>query len=196
MEGNPPLDLFSPFGPLIGRTKVPGFLIDHLNEHADGVLAGRTGGAEFLLSPDVTDSGGDDSLGNFLAQEIARYVGSVDERAVESVSFESFWCVSQPENTASPMHFHSSAVSGVLYLKVPQVDEAQREKNYISGRRAGFITFLSGGKRSLDKSVISFEPVVGDLYLFPGWLLHGVEPFDGPGERRSVAFNADVHVPQ
>jgi len=33
---------------------------------------------------------------------------------------------------------------------------------------------------------------VGDLYIFPGWLLHAVEPFAGVGERRSMSFNAFV----
>jgi hypothetical protein len=44
----------------------------------------------------------------------------------------------------------------------------------------------------LSKSLISFKPQVGDLYLFPGWLLHVAEPFRGSGERRSMAFNAVV----
>jgi hypothetical protein len=30
--------------------------------------------------------------------------------------------------------------------------------------------------------------------VFPGWLLHGAEPFRGSGERRSLAFNAFVDV--
>ncbi|HJZ60069.1 MAG TPA: TIGR02466 family protein [Gemmataceae bacterium] len=36
---------------------------------------------------------------------------------------------------------------------------------------------------------IPFTPATGLLLLFPSWLEHRVEPFDGPGERISVAFN-------
>ncbi|HHZ93376.1 TPA: hypothetical protein EYN65_23320 [Candidatus Poribacteria bacterium] len=35
------------------------------------------------------------------------------------------------------------------------------------------------------------RPVVGDIYLFPNWLEHMVYPFEGKGERRSVAFNVN-----
>jgi hypothetical protein len=92
------------------------------------------------------------------------------------------------------MHFHSGDVSGVLYLKVPQLDREDEElqKSYISGRQAGYINFLTGGRQRFAKSLVSFKPCVGEFYIFPGWLLHGAEPFRGTGERRSLAFNAYV----
>ena len=37
---------------------------------------------------------------------------------------------------------------------------------------------------------IPFSPGTGHLLLFPSWLEHRVEPFEGTGERISVAFNA------
>jgi len=79
-------------------------------------------------------------------------------------------------------------------MKAPRIaDEAAEEgKTYISGRQAGYINFMIGGKQALSKSPISFKPAVGDFYLFPGWLLHGAEPFRGAGERRSIVFNAYV----
>ena len=36
---------------------------------------------------------------------------------------------------------------------------------------------------------IPFAPAAGQLLLFPSWLEHRVERFEGPGERISVAFN-------
>jgi hypothetical protein len=108
-----------------------------------------------------------------------------------------FWIVSQRAGTPSPVHFHSCDISGVLYLKTPQLDRQDQElqKTYISGRQAGYINFLIGGKQRFAKSLISFPPRVGDFYIFPGWLLHGAEPFKGSGERRSLAFNAFVNAP-
>src|SRR5262249_12056742 len=35
-----------------------------------------------------------------------------------------------------------------------------------------------------------FPPKEGSLIIFPSWLEHRVEPFQGPGERISIAFNA------
>ncbi len=37
---------------------------------------------------------------------------------------------------------------------------------------------------------IPLAPATGHLLLFPSWLEHRVEPFEGPGERISIAFNA------
>ena len=51
---------------------------------------------------------------------------------------------------------------------------------------------VDGGRQQFSRSIISFKPRVGDFYIFPGWLLHGAEPFRGKGERRSLAFNAFV----
>jgi uncharacterized protein (TIGR02466 family) len=36
---------------------------------------------------------------------------------------------------------------------------------------------------------IPFAPATGHVLLFPSWLEHRVEPFEGPGERISIAFN-------
>jgi hypothetical protein len=64
------------------------------------------------------------------------------------------------------------------FLKTPQLDREDEElqKTYISGRQAGYINFLIGGKQRFAKSLVSFRPRVGDFYVFPGWLLHGAEP--------------------
>ena len=90
------------------------------------------------------------------------------------------------------MHFHSGNLSGALSLKVPAVSPEEGQRNYIAGRQAGYINFLIGGKQRFSRSLIRFKPVIGDLYIFPGWLLHGAEPSRGTGERRSLAFNATV----
>jgi uncharacterized protein (TIGR02466 family) len=37
---------------------------------------------------------------------------------------------------------------------------------------------------------VPLAPSTGRLLLFPSWLEHSVEPFEGPGERVSIAFNA------
>ena len=143
----------------------------------------------------VFAAGGGQSLSSQTARWIARYMGLADDREVRQVRFENFWMVRHFADTFSPVHFHSGDLSGVLYLCVPDsiADEAHEErKSYISARRAGYITFFIGGKQRFSKSLISFKPRVGDFYIFPGWLLHAVEPFRGEGERRSLSFNAFV----
>jgi len=189
VDGNPPIDLFSPFGPLIARTTLPKTLVDRINAYADRqVLPDR--GREFTLPQDFVFDGGEQSLAHRTAQLVHRYLGAVEDADFPRLEFETFWIVSQYAGTPSPVHFHSGEISGVLYLKVPQIDEGQEERTYISGRQAGYINFLIGGRQRFARSLISFKPRVGDFYIFPGWLLHGAEPFRGAGERRSMAFNA------
>jgi len=40
---------------------------------------------------------------------------------------------------------------------------------------------------------IPVAPATGKLLLFPSWLEHRVEPFEGSGERISIAFNLALH---
>ena len=138
--------------------------------------------------------GGEHSLMRQTENLIRRYLPLIDEPAPRQIKIDVFWIVSQYAGTPSPVHFHSCDISGVLYLKMPQLDREDEElqKTYISGRQAGYINFLIGGKQRFSKSLVSFKPRVGDFYIFPGWLLHGAEPFRGIGERRSLAFNAFV----
>ena len=189
--GDPPIEFYSPFGPLIAKTRLPDAVVQRVNRHVDGEIApGRS--VELLLPESVTAEGGEASLMGQVSGLIRRYLAGVEGDAAGRVDFESFWVVNQVAGTPSPVHFHSSDISGVLYLKVPEVEQGEEQKSYISNRQAGYLNFLIGGKQRFSKSLISFRPKVGDFYLFPGWLLHGAEPFAGRGERRSMSFNAMV----
>ena len=190
-SGHPAMDFYSPFGPMIAKVRAPQALLDRINSYADGkIVAGE--GREIIVPREVCIDGGDASLANYTASMIRRYIAGLENTRVSCVDFENVWIVSQYAGTPSPVHFHTGDISGVLYLKVPQIEEGEEARTYISGRHAGYINFLIGGKQRFSKSLISFKPEVGDFYIFPGWLLHGAEPFRGTGERRSLAFNAFV----
>lgn len=193
------MDFFSPFGPMISRSRLPDALVEGINRHLDAEIAAReaAGGrvGELTLTPAAVQAGGEDSLAAEVARRIELYLGTADDQQLSQVRYETFWMVRHFPGTFSPVHFHTGDVSGVMYLKVPAhiADEArQAQQSSINARKAGYITFLIGGKQPLARSLISFRPQVGDLYLFPSWLLHAVEPFEGEGERRSLSFNAFV----
>jgi hypothetical protein len=191
-EEAPQMALFSPFGPMLARVRMPGAVIERINRYADAVATPEQG-SEFLVPPEIAFEGGESSLAAHTARFIRRYVRCVDRTEVSDVAVDVFWVVSQYAGTPSPVHFHSGDISGVAYLRVPELaSDAREDETYISGRQAGFINFVIGGKQALSKSLISFRPEVGDFYIFPGWLLHGAEPFRGRGERRSLAFNANI----
>ena len=188
---HPDMDIFSPFGPMIARMRVSAELLDQLNSYADQHVSTEHS-SEFILPESLVDDGTQDCLHAVTSAYITRYLDFLENTTVVDVDFEVFWIVSQYASTSSPVHFHSGEISGVLFLKVPVTEADEEIKNYISNRQAGYLNFLSGGKQRFARSLISFKPEPGDFYLFPGWLLHGAEPFRGSGERRSLAFNAYI----
>ena len=188
--GHPTMDLSSPFGPVIARTRVPRALTEHLNRFAET----RDRPGEFLIPADVWTAGGDGSLRTLVETAVGRYAEVLEDRKPRRVQVDVAWIICQRAGTPSPAHFHSCDVSGILYLDLPPGidDPAQTTKSYISGRQAGYINFFHGDRQRFARSLVSFRPTTGVLYLFPGWLLHVAEPFLGPGERRSLSFNALV----
>ena len=204
-DGGSPIEFYSPFGPMIAKLRMPDALVDKLNRYADGVIDQHDQAnqataiekplGEFGLAQKFVFEGGGQSLASMTENWIRQYLATANDRDPERVRFEMFWMVRHFAGTFSPVHFHSGDISGIVYLKIPDSisnEAAEETKNYISARRAGYITFLIGGKQQYSKSLISFKPEVGDFYIVPGWLLHAVEPFEGEGERRSMSFNAFV----
>lgn len=179
------MECFSPFGPIIARFKLPQDMVDRINAHADSRIASDKS-TEFLLSAEFVTEGGERSLVRHMASLVRRNVARRPGRFRRILGRQPI------SRNARPVHFHSGDVAGVLYLKVPEIDETEEARSSIAGRQPGYINFLIGGKQRLSRSLISFKPKVGELYLFPGWLLHVAEPFRGSGERRSMAFNAVV----
>ena len=63
----------------------------------------------------------------------------------------------------------------------------------------GDISFVHSamGHRNFDvfeKGIITMTPQVGQMVMFPSYLLHTVYPFIGKEERRCIAFNAVYRI--
>ena len=102
----------------------------------------------------------------------------------------STWVVRQFENEYNPAHVHGGHISGAGYLKLPESfgNPIQEKKPNVHGN----INFIHGTKQFLSSATLTEKPKVGDFYIFPHYLMHSVNPFIGPGERRSISFNAKV----
>ena len=119
--------------------------------------------------------------------------------------YESFinsaWVVSQYENEYNPLHNHTGCdISGVIYLKTPDT-KGRRNIESKKGKddNDGDITFVHSamGQRNhdiLEKGIFTLTPQVGQMVLFPSYLLHTVYPFIGKEERRCIAFNANYRI--
>jgi len=123
----------------------------------------------------------------------------------ENWFYESFinsaWVVSQYENEYNPLHNHTGCeISGVIYLKTPNT-KGRRNIESKKGKEDndGDISFVHSamGQRNFDileKGIFTITPQVGQMVLFPSYLLHTVYPFIGKEERRCIAFNANYRV--
>ena len=103
----------------------------------------------------------------------------------------SMWIISQKDNEYNPCHVHTEcSLSTVMYLKIPE---------YLPSRKShrtddGAINFTGPGTRDphWGNPTFTYQPQVGDFFIFPASQQHFVYPFrtpDGKGERRSVSFN-------
>jgi len=114
-----------------------------------------------------------------------------------NMQFINMWTVSQKDGEYNPIHTHpAAAVSGVLYLKIPEYKEDKKDTTKPHKQRTDDGSLVFTNNAGLDRrycvSNFNVNPKVGELYLFGGMQPPQVFPFrsvDGDGERRSVSFN-------
>jgi hypothetical protein len=106
---------------------------------------------------------------------------SIPQRDIDSLPKDRkrlmLWASIHANGSFHDAHHHvGSAISGVLYLKAP------------SG--SGSIFFEDPrGRLPPFGNVMRVKPEVGDLILFPGWLVHGVHATTSTSPRISISFN-------
>ena len=196
------INFIRPFGPSIAKIKIPENIIFSLNEYVDkiindqektklldhgGNLAGNVT-QEFIVEPDLLKSSG---LLDFLGKAVAAWIEASDKQKIKRFNVISSWIVRQFQNEYNPIHYHGGHISGVGYLKLPKnygkPFQSSKTKNV-----NGNISFIHGSRMFNSSSNINVEPIVGDFYLFPNYLMHTVYPFYGNQERRSISFNAKI----
>ena len=99
-------------------------------------------------------------------------------------------------NEYNPFHLHSSSLtdlglSSVVALKKPSTYgvEYSRKENPSNG----WLEFCGGQQDPLSISQLRVDAQIGDLYIFPYTLLHGVYPFNGTDEiRRTMSYNCNL----
>jgi hypothetical protein len=102
------------------------------------------------------------------------------------------WVVRQFKGEYNPIHYHEGDLSGVGYLKLPKNMTRNKEVKNKKIRTNGTIDFINGQKNFLSKSIYNVIPKIGDMYIFPNYLMHTAYPFNVEGERRSFSFNLKI----
>ena len=129
------------------------------------------------------------------------------------IKTEDIWSVHQYEGDYNPIHSHNvpgnePGFATVLWTKVPtQLDAISPDKKMyetkglikdfdLNGITDGHLCFMTDPTTSIDEierfkfsGTSLVQPVVGKLVLFPLHINHLVYPFEGEGERRSIASN-------
>ena len=192
------MKILSPFGPKITIIKIPKIIIKKINQEVDKILVNKKQliksdyskklvgqvKQEIKLSPYFIKK----NLIKFIGSNVKKYIKMCTNKNIKKLNLKNLWVVRQFKNEYNPIHFHSGNISGVGYLKIPKnITKSQKKL-----KTNGTIDFIHGSKSFLNKSLFNHKPKVGDLILFPNYLMHTAYPFNREGERRSFSFNIDL----
>ncbi len=190
--------VISPFGPKIAKLKFSNKLIKIINKEVDQILnrkrllekldyskklVGQVQ-QEFQLPRSFIKR----NLEKTISKEVKKFINLTLGKKVKKVSIKNFWIVRQFNNEYNPVHYHDGHISGVGYLKIPKFMKKNNNKEKIDGT----IDFINGNKMFLSDSIYNHQPKVGDVILFPHYLMHTAYPFKTIGERRSFSFNLEI----
>ena len=188
----------SPFGPKIAIIKIPKKIVMKINNEVDNILKDKSKikksdyskklvgevKQELELSKNFVNK----YLINFLKINVKNFIKQSSKKNIKNIQLKNLWVVRQFKNEYNPIHYHSGSISGVGYLKMPKNLNKGKKKSKTNGT----IDFIHGSKSLLNKSIFNHKPRVGDMIIFPNYLMHTAYPFNVDGERRSFSFNLEI----
>ena len=189
---------FRAFGPTLGKGKLSKKTVTAVNNFIDNTTISRKNDYSSKLASQVKDEIKLSStfikkyLSNELVKNISQYIKKSNADKIKEIKIINVWVVKQFKNEYNPIHHHEGQISGVGYLKIPKnmnINEMVSNKKITTN---GTIDFINGQKNLLSKSIYNLNPKLGDLVVFPNYLMHTVYPFNVDGERRSLSFNAKI----
>jgi|TARA_B110000967_G_scaffold135261_1_gene138099 hypothetical protein len=136
-----------------------------------------------------------DDIKNIFQSCFVQYLNVIQKSKWNPVLSQA-WINEMKSGEYNPLHYHTGVksevgLSSVLMLKRPNSYgvEASREERPANG----WLQFTGGDQSPLGVSQIRADAQVGEFYVFPYSLLHGVYPFNGTDEvRRTLSYNCDL----
>ena len=191
------MKVLSPFGPKIAQLKFNKSLINKINKEVDRISSQKKLTKKYDYSKKLVGQVKQEIqlpknfikkyLAKKINQSIKEFIKSTTGKTTKTIKIKNFWVVSQFSHEYNPVHYHDGHVSGVGYLKIPKFTTNKK-----SLTTNGTIDFINGNKMFLNNSIFNHNPRVGDVILFPNYLMHTAYPFTSKGERRSFSFNAEI----
>ena len=189
---------FRAFGPTIGKSKLSKKIITILNTHIDRSQISKKNDYSSKLASQIKNEIKipktiiDKSLSKELIKNIKIYLNKSDVKKIKEIKIINLWVVRQLKNEYNPIHYHEGQLSGVGYLKIPKDMNQNKLVKNKKFKTNGTIDFINGQTNFLSKSIYNLNPKLGDLLIFPNYLMHTAYPFNVNGERRSFSFNIKI----
>jgi len=187
-----------PFGPSIGKTKISKKFIDKLNKEFDGISKSKKNDYSSKLASQIKNEVNfsykyiEKNYSSYLKKIIKKFLDNEGIKNIKRIDILNLWVVRQFKGEYNPIHYHEGDLSGVGYIKLPKDMTKNKLVKNKKIRTNGTIDFVNGQRAFLSKSIYNVVPKVGDLILFPNYLMHTAYPFNKDGERRSFSFNAKI----
>jgi len=189
---------FRAFGPTLGKSKLSKKIIRVINNHVDKTTLSKKNDYSSKLASQIeneikfTKSFIDKNLSKELIDNIKNYLRQSGIKNIKEIKIINLWAVRQFKNEYNPIHYHNGQLSGVGYLKIPKNMNQNKMVKNKKIKTNGTIDFINGQRSFLSKSIYNLNPKLGDLILFPNYLMHTAYPFNIDGERRSFSFNVKI----
>ena len=189
---------FRAFGPTIGKSKLSKKIINTLNKHINKSQLTKKNDYSSKLASQIKNevkipsSVINKSMSKELIKNIKDYLTMSEVKKVKSIEIINLWVVRQFKNEYNPIHYHNGQLSGVGYLQIPKNMSQNKLVKNKKFKTNGTIDFINGQKNLLSNSIYNLKPKLGNLLIFPSYLMHSAYPFNVDGERRSFSFNAKI----
>ena len=187
-----------PFGPTIGKTRISRNFIKKINSEFDLKTKNKKSDYSSKLASQIKNEIKLNS--NFIKKNLAKeiiinakkFLKNEKILKIKEIRILNVWVVRQFKGEYNPIHYHEGNLSGVGYLKLPKNMTRNKEVKNKKIRTNGTLDFINGQKNFLSKSIYNVIPKIGDMYIFPNYLMHTAYPFNVEGERRSFSFNLKI----
>ena len=189
---------FRAFGPTIGRGKLSRKFINTINAQIDKSIITKKNDYSSKLASQIKNelklpnSFIEKNLSKELIKNIKNYLKASEIEKIKEIKIINLWVVKQLKNEYNPIHYHNGQLSGVGYLKIPKNMNQNKTIKNKKIKTNGTIDFINGQRNFLSESIYNLNPKVGDLLLFPNYLMHTAYPFNIDAERRSFSFNVKI----
>ena len=194
------IEILRPFGPSIVKVQLPLEIINQMNDYTDTIVKDQNKSTELDHGKKLVGNVQQEIVlevefmkkikwAEFLASVVQIWVAKELGKKMSQFNIINSWIVRQFKHEYNPVHWHDGHISGVGYLKIPKFVSKNNKKK---SKTDGTIDFINGNKMFLNDRIYNHQPKVGDVILFPNYLMHTAYPFKSSGERRSFSFNLEI----